>query len=627
MPNLIQRMASRIASPFAQKPKQASEAARPKTKGYRPLPQMWFQQPRDLPPFTFETIRAMLLDGGIRLNLATRAAPIYGIQFAYKQNDAWVPGVQARNPAVGAWVQRQLETIWRNYLPYILRAQVWGWSAGEVTLKLSTANLLEIHELLPRFAGDCRMLERDGCRYGVRVQRVIGKGDVDLQYPYCWIHQHNAEDGEQYGQSVLLGAYDPWADKWFQGGALDVRKLFMRKDAYGGAKVGYPERDVFVEGQNAPVPARDVAMQIVQQAASGAVLTYPTTKDQNGGDEWVVERAQVSSNPQHILQFPKDLDDEIRIGMLIPDDVISNDGSGAWAGKRIPMAAFYASLDCWVTQILNDLRFTLDPIVMMNWGRAEEYEITHKPLAEQAMEQQSNAGPGQQQPQQQAPIARSYGRVAGGEGSYPENPYRMSLGMDPIEAVGKGVLDAGSLVKAAKMALRMGWSHHEGKLGGQGWKNDETGEIRYQDSMPSEHQVNETEPVEIDTTKYEGLAPEEIRKIVFRQAMDTLRKEPILNAETNETIRIGRIGIEKTLSHSSDIRVAMTIPHLPEILRVAKPIGSSEVTDPGSNIVRYRYFEATIQIDGGTAQTKLKIREMRDGNWYYDQHITGKPKK
>jgi hypothetical protein len=92
-----------------------------RTASYRPLHQAWFHQPRDLPPFTFETINSMLLDPGIRLNLAMRAAPIYGVQFAYASGidpatgkTIYEHGIQARNPAVAAWVARQLATIWHN---------------------------------------------------------------------------------------------------------------------------------------------------------------------------------------------------------------------------------------------------------------------------------------------------------------------------------------------------------------------------------------------------------------------------------------------------------------------------------------------------------------------------------
>lgn len=406
-----------------------------KTGGYKPINRHWFTTPRDLPPFTFDTVRAMLIDPGVKLNLATRAAPISGASFGYKKGGEWVEGVQCSRAEIGEFIHRQLQRIWKNFLPAILRSQIWGWSAGEVTLRLSQYNLVEIDKLEPRHASDCRLLMQGTNRYGVRVSRIEGVGHIDLPFPYAWFHSFNGEDGEKYGTSNLLGAYSPWADKCFNGGGLDTRRLFMHKDAYGGCELEYPPGETWIEGQATPVPNADIARQIVEQLEAGGVVTLPyEPMGDSGENKWKLTRATVASNPQHILQYPKDLDDEIRHGQEIPDDVISSDGSGAWAGKRIPLAAFYASIDSWIVQIINDLsEQVFDPLIRLNWGEDAEYEISHKPLADQAMEQQSNAGAGVEDQQQQ------------------NNPYRMSL--DPIEAVGKGVMDAVGLVKAARMAL------------------------------------------------------------------------------------------------------------------------------------------------------------------------------
>lgn len=367
----------------------------PHTAGYKPVPHIWFQRPIDLPPFSFATIRGMLLDPGVRLNFATRAAPLSAAQFGYKQGKEFIEGIECREPEIGAFVYRQLQHIWHSYLPCLLRAQVWGWSAGEVVLKLSSNGVVEINKLEPRHAADCRMLKVDHKRWGVAINRVEGEGTVNLPFPYSFFHSYNAEDGDDYGVSAALGGYSPWAEKWFNGGALDVRRLFMHKDAYAGADLGYPDGETWVPGVNEPVPNVDIARQIVEQLTSGGVTVRPSERDENGNEKWPLTRAQVANNPQHILQYPKDLDQEIRQGMEIADDVISADGGGAWAGKRVTIAGFYASLDQWLVQIVCDLKEQLfDPLVMLNWGHVPEYEIKHKPLAEQAMEQQSNAGPG-----------------------------------------------------------------------------------------------------------------------------------------------------------------------------------------------------------------------------------------
>lgn len=435
-----------------QLPTPKAKKTQQQTSGYHY--QDWYQHARDLPLFTFQTVREMLRDPQVRLCLAMRQAPIFGVEFAYVDGvgqdgkPTWVPGVKARNPIVAAWVQRQLQTIWNSFLPNLLVSQTWGWAGGEATLRLSESNLIEIEALHPRHPKDIRLLELESCGdlWGIQVANVRGKGTVSLPFPYSYFVRFRPENGEQYSSSVLLGAYSPWADKWLNGAALDTRRLYMHKDAYGGMRVGYPsDQQVYVNGPDRdPVPARDVALQIAEQRYSGGTVVYPTDHDMQGNERWKIEDATVASNPQHILQYPKDLDDEIRQGLEIPDGAISNDGSGAWEGKSIPLAAFFSGIDTWVTQILADIRLTLDPLVLLNWGTAEEYEITHKPLGLQAMEQQG---------------AKRYGADSMGpvdpmqqmQMDQQSDPYRMSI--DPVAAVGRGALKAVDVVKAARTAL------------------------------------------------------------------------------------------------------------------------------------------------------------------------------
>ncbi|AMV31336.1 hypothetical protein VN12_04410 [Pirellula sp. SH-Sr6A] len=403
------------------------------------VPTVYFRNFRDLPPFDFRAVQAMLQDPEVRLCLAMRAAPVQSVEFAYKDGKdengqpVWKPGVKARNPIVGEWVNRQLQAIWNNYLPGVLSSQVWGWSGGEVILKLTDANLIEIDQLLPRHPQDCRLMEikSTGKPWGVRINGVQGGGAIPVPFPYSYFVRFRPENGEKYSYSILLGAFSPWADKWLRGGALDTRRLYMHKDAYGGMKVFYPNEGIPLDDGRI-IPARDIALQLAEQRMSGGVITAPSEMDDQGNPKWRIEDATVASNPAHILQYPKDLDQEIRKGMEIPDGAISNDGSGAWEGKSIPLSAFYAGLDSWVTQILADLRRTLDPIAELNWGCVPEYEICHKPLALQAMEMQGakrkDAQPG----------------------------YGMQIpSFDPIQAVGRGVLDAGSMVRAARMAIKV----------------------------------------------------------------------------------------------------------------------------------------------------------------------------
>jgi hypothetical protein len=362
------------------------------TRGYQPfLYHHWGLYTRDLPRFTFLTIQTMLIDPTIRLGLAMRAAALHGCEWAYKEGEDWKPGIRATDEVVGRFVLKQLERIWLD-LDAILTAQVWGWSAGEITLRQRGPNV-EVDRLLPRHANDTRAIVEAGNVIGVRVVRCgkAGDGHVDLTWPNGWWHIYLPQCGRFYADSALLGAYSPWWDKWMDGGAVDVRRLFMHKDAYAGSDITYPVGVSEIPGKGT-VDHRDIARELVEQITAGGVTARPAAFDDKGNELWKLTRATVSSNPGHILQYPKDLDLEILRGLECPDDVLSADSTGAWAGKKVPLSAFYSGLDRWLTGLIRDLDYCcIRGLVRLNFGDGHDYQIQHKPLALQAMEQQGQS--------------------------------------------------------------------------------------------------------------------------------------------------------------------------------------------------------------------------------------------
>lgn len=418
-------------------------------------------QPRDLPLFNaLYHVPVMMLEPTIRLGLAMRAGPLCQTEFAYKQGDEWVPGIEADDPTIGDFVERNLKRIWDLHIGGLLDAQKWGWAAAEVVLKETSAGFIEIAELLHRQAQDVRPLTRNGKVAGVRFLRIedAENGRVDLEYPYCLWHPFRPEPGQYFGVSICKGAFSPFWDKWMDGGALDVRRLFMHKDAYGGVDVSYP--DGFTEIpittgslETRSTPNANIAREMAEQIKAGGVTTRPAQYDQSGKELWTVTRATVPANPAHILTYPKDLDTEMTRGLEIPDDVLeSTEGSGgAWAGKTVPQGAFYTGLELWRTGLFGDIKPVLDYLVRLNFsGRKTWYSIKAKPMALQATEQQGKQPSGASAPAPQG------------------NPLMMSL-----EAIGRGVIQAEPFVKAARprrirMAKDAQGNEHRGKGEGGG---------------------------------------------------------------------------------------------------------------------------------------------------------------
>jgi RNA polymerase sigma factor (sigma-70 family) len=523
--------------------KQQLAAKLPLTRDYQPIMvHHWGIRPRDLPLFTFLSVQAMLYDPTIRLGLAMRAAPVYQTEFGFKQEGQWTPGVEAKNEAVGEFVYRQLQRIWQQDIGALVKSQLWGHAAGEVLLKLSENNMVEVDRLLERHPNDVRALKRAGQNVGIRISRLTrtGQGNLDLEWPKGYWTTFNAEPGTFYGTSILLGAYSPWYDKWCDGGALDVRRLYMHKDAYVGCSISYPEGDLYVMPDGSEVPARDLARQMIEQIVAGGVVALPSDVDERGNRKWELKPATVASNPAHILKYPQDLDTEMLRGLEVPDDIFTSDStsSGAWAGKKVPLSAFYAGIDIWITQLIKDLcRCIFEPLVLLNFGRAEDFQIAHKPLAQQAMEQQNQGGQPQQQPGEQpggGGMADLFGGMGGegqpgGEGEQAEGGtpsladllgspaaqqarqgggQAMQMSLDA--AIGRGVVDAAKIVVASRAQVdaalvRMAgdtnpWQPYKGPRGGTGWVHSGTGVIAYQIDQPGAHETegsDEGKPKEV----------------------------------------------------------------------------------------------------------------------------------
>jgi hypothetical protein len=450
---------------------------RPVTARYSQFPDQAYTHVRDLPLFTFHTIRYMLIDPTLRLGLAMRAAPLHQAEFARRTigpdgKIKWVPGIKADRQDVGEFVLRQLRRIWRFDLHKILSAQIWGWSAGEVTYRLKDG-LVEVDRILTRSARDVFALrsQKEGKVLGVRFHRIGGGvGEADLFFPKCFWHAYNPEAESPYGVSILKGAHSPWADKWLNGGALDVRRLFAHKDAYGGVEIYYPPGTTNIDGKG-EVPNRDVMREMAEQMKSGNVVTLPSERLE-GQLMWEVKRAQIPANPTHIFDYPKDLDTEMLRGIEVPDDVVTSDSGGVLlgsAGKQIPMLAFYTNGDKWLAQVLESLiTQVIEPLVLLNWGRAEFFEVTTKPLAEQAMDQINTAEePGEMRPDSQQGQAGESADVQRGrkifERRNPDFGQSLQLALDETTGgtvaellTGRGVLDASRLVEAGRKLLDEG---------------------------------------------------------------------------------------------------------------------------------------------------------------------------
>lgn len=437
---------------------------KPTTRHYRPIDTRISTPIRDLPPLTLWTIEAMLREPMIQLCLPMREAPLLKMEIAYLEGKNWVSGVRCDDPAIGNFAFKQILRIW-NYIFCLTDAsQKYGWSAAEVMLELDNdTGLLEVHCLVGRHPRDVRLMLKDGCPSGVQFLRtnIRGGKPVELEFPRAVFHAHFPQAGEWYGTSILNGAYSPWWDKWMRGGAADIRRLFMHKDAYGGADMTYPQGEVEMP-DGSIIKNKDIAREVVEQMQTGAVTTRPYEIDEHGNNKWQLTRATVPGNPQHILQYPKDLDDEIRRGMGIPDDVVTSDSTGSWDGKSHSVFSFLGTLDKWGASLLRDIKEQIiDPLIKINFGDGHYCEVSHKPFVEQLKSQQGSDNGGQG--------GNGFGGAIPGDRPLPggigqdggDDPSTLGdAGDDPsdralriaMSAIGRGVIEAQEVVRLASQS-------------------------------------------------------------------------------------------------------------------------------------------------------------------------------
>lgn len=429
------------------------------SRDYQPDHRDFFQRPRDLPPLNFWLLSQMLVDPTIKLGLKARAAPLCNPYFGWLGDDGetWNSGVQADSEPVKAFVERQLAKVW-EYIGEITQAQIYGWSGGEWTTAQTLSGTVELNEFYSRHSYDIRALVRDGKPRGVRVLNCKGasNGYVDLKFPRGLFHAHCPEPGHIYGRRIVDGAYSPWMDKASEGGGLDVRRLFMKTSAYGGADMTYPPGVTVINGVK--IPNADIARRVVETIQSGGVTTRPFEESPSGKNKWDLTRAVIPANPQHILQYPKDTDVEILRGLEVPDDILTAESSGAWAGKVVIMQAFYTSLDVWLGGLVRDVvNQVVRPLVWMNFGPGNWFQVKTKPLALIAIETSKGAGGTGGGQALDAP-----GGQAGGD---PEAQVERMVGMGLLRAADTvtAARRAAAHRRAAKRAQRMATAEAKGE--------------------------------------------------------------------------------------------------------------------------------------------------------------------
>lgn len=117
-----------------------------------------------------------------------------------------------------------------------------------------------------------------------------------------------------------------------------------------------------------------------------------------------------------------------------------------------------------------------------------------------------------------------------------------------------------------------------------------------------------------------------LREKATRFARHALIGNTFVNESTGMAIRVSRNSIRKTLSHGNKIDHVVSVGALPDLLRHARLVMVEPDRRGRPEIQAVRKFEADIRIDDREYKARLTVRQLPDGQWFYDHVLLKKQK-
>lgn len=344
------------------------------TGDYEPPPMVMhgmFMMTRRKPRFSKWMIVEMLEDPRVIFGLWLIKGPILSESRFY---------IKTEDPEIKKFLIKNVSRFWRSSASRALKAVEWGFSGSEVIYnveddKLQFDTLADLHPF------DTKPNVKKGRLTGIQVSNVPDpdnaddEGEININLPKAFWHVHSREYHSWFGRSRLFGGYPPWWEMVTEGGFKDTRRLYHHKYAFDGGTLYHPTGNTKDENGQL-VSYRVLATRIMNKKRTGGDLILPNTS-RDGVRSWEYQHPQVTAHASNIQEYGNDLKDEVWEGMGIPPEVARAEGTGAFAGRRIPQQAFYSILQ----EIVQWLMFDYNKQVLqflVNWNFGEDhagYEI------------------------------------------------------------------------------------------------------------------------------------------------------------------------------------------------------------------------------------------------------------
>ena len=283
--------------------------------------------------------------------------------------------VESEDQEVHDYLVRQITRFWKYGAPVSLESLIYGFSGSEVIYKFDPkTNMYGFYNLKYLYPFDVKPLiskKTDDITH-MSVSKIKGKGKVYVPKPKFFWTVHNRSVDRWFGQPRLEQAFIPWFEQWMPRGYRQIRQMWFYKNAFTSCVVKFPQGATKNE-QGTEVPNVYLAQEMADRHVTGSAVCLPSSPE--GDNQWDLEPGKGSPVPDGLLEYGEILGDAIWEGLGIPPEVVSADGTGAFAGRRVPQQAFYSVLQEIIDEHIMDANEQIfKPLCLLNFGHAD-YEI------------------------------------------------------------------------------------------------------------------------------------------------------------------------------------------------------------------------------------------------------------
>jgi hypothetical protein len=328
--------------------------------------------------------------------------------------------VECEEEDIAWFVQKQIDKFWANGVSQTLASIEYGYCGVEVFYKYNPDKRYMEYDHVRYFKHhDVRPVLHKSRLVGMRLGNVKNKKGEEkkaryIPLPKCLWTVHDRRRDRWFGRSRYEGAFIPWYETWQPKGYRNIRHLAMYKYSFDGGVIKYPEGSVQDPETGEELPNAVIAQRMLDMRESGAGLAMPAQNFEFGGWDYIPPTSP--GIPETLFIYGDSLRDEKWEGIGVPPEVAKNEGTGSFAGRRVPQQAFYSFLQ----DIANEQVFDFDEqvlrfLVQLNFGAkaSRSYEIKPisilKTLQEEEMGVVTGKLPGEEDPQMEAPL--SNGRI------------------------------------------------------------------------------------------------------------------------------------------------------------------------------------------------------------------------